>query len=252
MAITDLTNTTWRLKSSLKVLASIVKYDIKGTAISGEYSLPIEYIQFNTVSTSSTSYYVVFARTSNYFFRYYGGWEYYTLSSGWISGISPPLLTITGGTDVANSDLISWLSEYGELQTEEPDIPEEPTPTATITYDGATVTLKEGQTVTFRFAEKVFKSDIVIRNNVKESLISFTIDGTTYYAEAGMTWGEWVADTSLNTDGYFIDTSNKNWIGIGTGPAWVGNEQGNSMVTQADTIITNGIYITMHSGGSND
>lgn len=35
-------------------------------------------------------------------------------------------------------------------------------------------------------------------------LISFTIAGTTYQAESGMTWAEWV-DSEYNTSGYGID-----------------------------------------------
>ena len=41
----------------------------------------------------------------------------------------------------------------------------------------------------------------------KITLISFTIAGTSYQAEEGMTWTEWCA-SSYNTDGYFINTSN--------------------------------------------
>ena len=33
-------------------------------------------------------------------------------------------------------------------------------------------------------------------------LITFTIDGTTYQAIDGMTWGEWLV-SSYNTDGFF-------------------------------------------------
>lgn len=35
------------------------------------------------------------------------------------------------------------------------------------------------------------------------ALITFTIDGTEYQAEEGMTWGEW-CDSEYNTDGYVI------------------------------------------------
>lgn len=35
-------------------------------------------------------------------------------------------------------------------------------------------------------------------------LISFTVDGTTYQAENGMTWGAWV-ESEYNTDGFLID-----------------------------------------------
>ena len=36
------------------------------------------------------------------------------------------------------------------------------------------------------------------------TLITFTIDWTTYQAEEGMTWARWVNDTRYNTDGYQI------------------------------------------------
>lgn len=36
------------------------------------------------------------------------------------------------------------------------------------------------------------------------TLISFNIDSTSYQAEEGMTWGDWV-DSEYNTDGFFID-----------------------------------------------
>ena len=39
------------------------------------------------------------------------------------------------------------------------------------------------------------------------SIISFTIDETSYQAEKGMTWGEWV-DSDYNTDGWEIVGSN--------------------------------------------
>lgn len=36
-------------------------------------------------------------------------------------------------------------------------------------------------------------------------LIEFSIDGTTYQAEDGMTWAEWI-DSAYNTDGYYFNT----------------------------------------------
>lgn len=35
--------------------------------------------------------------------------------------------------------------------------------------------------------------------------ISFSIDGTTYWAYDDSTWAEWCADTSLNTAGFYVD-----------------------------------------------
>jgi hypothetical protein len=40
------------------------------------------------------------------------------------------------------------------------------------------------------------------------SLITFTLDGTEYQAEEGMTWGEWV-ESDYNTDGFQICEYNK-------------------------------------------
>lgn len=42
-----------------------------------------------------------------------------------------------------------------------------------------------------------------ITGSVEDELITFTIDGITYQAEEGMTWGEWV-DSEYNTNGYII------------------------------------------------
>ena len=43
----------------------------------------------------------------------------------------------------------------------------------------------------------------VSKETLEKSFISFKIGDETYYAEEGMTWGEWV-DTVYNTGGYFI------------------------------------------------
>ena len=42
--------------------------------------------------------------------------------------------------------------------------------------------------------------------DVPKAMINFTIDGTSYQAEAGMTWGEWV-ESEYNVDGYVVDES---------------------------------------------
>ena len=47
-------------------------------------------------------------------------------------------------------------------------------------------------------------------------MISFTIDGTTYQAEAGMTWGEWV-DSEYNTSGVYIGSDNGVYLSDGHG-----------------------------------
>ena len=60
-----------------------------------------------------------------------------------------------------------------------------------------------------------------------DNLITFTIDGTTYKAEEGMTWGEWV-ESEYNTGGYIADAGliiasdgSHNVAGNGTGSVYL-------------------------------
>ena len=83
------------------------------------------------------------------------------------------------------------------------------------------------------------------------NLISFTIDGTTYKAEEGMTWGEWVSST-YNTDNYgalsggLISPKGDHLMG------WVAYS--NSRVNSVDAIVSDRAYYVepYSSGGSND
>ena len=80
--------------------------------------------------------------------------------------------------------------------------------TANITFDIDESTIQYAGTytgsATFTIAVKA----------VPKTIINFTIDGTSYQAEAGMTWAEWVADPAYNTVGlekdgewYIVDPS---------------------------------------------
>ncbi len=76
-----------------------------------------------------------------------------------------------------------------------------------ILYNGNQIYAEEtglAQTVTLNCSGKKFVGDITITPTEGKALISFTIDGTTYQAESGMTWAEWV-DSEYNTDGYLLD-----------------------------------------------
>ena len=48
---------------------------------------------------------------------------------------------------------------------------------------------------------------LLAENSATPTMIAFTIDGTEYEAEAGMTWGEWCDDKRYNTNGYLYDTA---------------------------------------------
>ena len=82
------------------------------------------------------------------------------------------------------------------------------TGTATIIFDIDESTIQYAGTytgtATFTIAVKA----------VPKTIINLTIDGTSYQAEAGMTWAEWVADPAYNTVGlekdgewYIVDPS---------------------------------------------
>ena len=80
-------------------------------------------------------------------------------------------------------------------------------------------------------------------NDTSKNLITFTIDGTEYQAEEGMTWEEWVA-SEYNT-GTFECKSNSNYIsykydGI---PTYVADGQYGGRVTKTSTIDPNKNYM---------
>ena len=105
------------------------------------------------------------------------------------------LLTITGGSDVTNQNLIQWFVD-----------------------NGATFT--------------------------KLELITFTIDGTSYQAEEGMTWEQWV-NSSYNTGGYRLSTNtivNSSGSGI--------TDSSNVAVYYTDVIVANATYKLLTSGGA--
>jgi len=75
------------------------------------------------------------------------------------------------------------------------------------------------------------------------TLITFTFSGTTYQAEEGMTWGEWVA-SEYNTNGF----TQRGYGIYGPGGEEIRDAQ-HSVVMESAKIVANATYI---SGGSND
>ena len=85
--------------------------------------------------------------------------------------------------------------------------------------------------------------------------ISFTIDGTSYQAEDGMTWAQWV-DSSYNTSNgkYYIGNGYLKWrngnaIGSVYGPTATSS---NTNPKGTDTPQANGVYTKSASGGGAD
>ena len=87
------------------------------------------------------------------------------------------------------------------------------------------------------------------------TIISFTVEGTTYQAEEGMTWQQWV-DSDYNTKGaYMLSTSSGNavfWESI-NGIDFYAVANGDTQVTTDDVITQDYAYTTVrvrHGGGA--
>ena len=147
-------------------------------------------------------------------------------------------VALVSGSKVTGEDTIFGEDEY-EVRVEE--TPE--TPTISFTIDGTTYTAEDGWTwgewcgsdydslgleadalvyylnnrehwITDADGNNVYDEDPITADGEYYCLteqtsetISFTIDGTPYTAEAGMTWGEWCDDKRYNTNGYGYDTA---------------------------------------------
>lgn len=66
----------------------------------------------------------------------------------------------------------------------------------------------EGTSATVKCNGKKLAEDLVIEAvEVEEvKLISFTVNGKTYYSPEGWTWAEWLTDAKYNTDGFYART----------------------------------------------
>lgn len=74
------------------------------------------------------------------------------------------------------------------------------------------------------------------------TLINFTINGTAYQAEEGMTWEQW-CNSSYNTDGYYVRED-----GVITNNVYfVGTPAGH--VSSTDTIVSDYSYAGSGAGG---
>lgn len=83
-------------------------------------------------------------------------------------------------------------------------------------------------------------------------LINFTIDGTAYQAEQGMTWQQWV-NSSYNTYGCTIEGSSVKGKGNNGSPTYIYINQNSSLtlVSSTDSIIKNATYEDAAGGGGN-
>lgn len=87
--------------------------------------------------------------------------------------------------------------------------------------------------------------DMELNLDVPEGLITFTIDGTEYQAEEGMTWEQWIA-SEYNTNGYTTTSGN---LIISLGGAAVVNSSYETVQASYE-IISGSAYKLSQGGGA--
>lgn len=194
------------------------------------------------------------------------------LVGAWIDQ-SYRVIHITGGTDATNATLIAWLEANAEQIIEptgnEYTITQNLTNltsgniTLTITPDegyalpaqadivvtGGTIVSYDDTTGELVVTAGTTAVEVTCESAV--STISFSISGTTYQAEEGMTWAQWVA-SEYNTDGYkIVDNSvysSDNNYYVTQNIAVIGSPQ-YVRVGSADTIVSAKEYVLGLAGG---
>ena len=86
----------------------------------------------------------------------------------------------------------------------------------------------------------------VSREALKKKIISFTIEGTTYYAEEGMYWTDWV-NSSYNTDGFTISQDELNFRVLPSGSVCFVNPNAAS-----DSLLEDGADYTLSCEGGRE
>lgn len=86
----------------------------------------------------------------------------------------------------------------------------------------------------------------VSRETLKKKIISFTIEGTTYYAEKGMYWTDWV-NSSYNSDGFTISQDELNFRVLPSGSVCFVNSNAAS-----DSLLEDGADYTLSCEGGRE
>lgn len=269
MAVTDLTGTTWVFNNSLT--RSDINYNVSGTVHNATYtSYDFEFLDYNSDYGANVFSFYYYTIPSPY--EIGDGIVYIPenplgYSEGWYFGnqhnptsfvpTTAPIIKITDGTDVTNSNLISWLqanatqvipsNEY--LLTYSLTNLTNDNVSLTITADEgynlpSTITITDGTLVSWDSTTGVAvisgygaNTTVSVECTAAVSTIEFTIStySATYQAESGMTWGQWVA-SAYNTGGYSIVYNSQ----IGRGGDIVAYN--GTSVFAGDEIVANRVY----------
>lgn len=247
MAVTDLTGTKWVFNDEI-------------TDFSGTNSFAINFISNNTNYTNiyrGTSSFSYSKNGSNMVYVYDTGDEP-PFVAGWTDD-AYKTIEITGGTDATNSELIAW------LQANATQVQDEDESTNTFSFGNLTIANVYFGTQQVRkiylgnslvWEKEIIPENILLAHDgallvsdggylitTEVTLISFTIQGTSYQAESGMTWGEWVNST-YNTSNYTVDNDAIRYPF--TQPVFVFKDS--QLVLSSDIVLANTAY-SLHTGG---
>lgn len=226
-----LAGTTWLLNSSIDLYESVYCH-----------------INFSSNSNQYTSFTVNDIGMEGEAGIYYDSTKVY---GAWVDQ-AYRTIEITDGTDVANSDLISWL-EANAVQQIEPEPSSDK-----ITFGDLSIALMSfgNQKVTKMSLGNI---DIYNANTVTATPITFFISSgigepTSYPAEAGMTWAEYV-NSSYNTDNFqvfndFIINSGNVDVRLSIQSSLPGGGSGSLPVSTNDEIVDQTTYNWYNFGGS--
>ncbi len=149
--------------------------------------------------------------------------------SGSGSGVDVVQTTGTSTTSVMSQDAVTKAIDAAKVTVTQETTGES---TTEVMSQKATITAIKNEIKTALDAIPVYAGDVV-------KIISFTIAGTAYQAEEGMTWLQWV-DSEYNTDGYSCEGSQYSVLIA---------DQMIVRQTGGDVIVANTAYTLMTSGG---
>ena len=124
MAITNLTGTKWQLNNTITLPSTDMSYRINGTMSSGNYNFvsptkKSNAIRLHTAFLAFPSIYSPAATETGVQYISYEN-KKWRLGSSYNTILQAPIFDITGGEDVTNATLISWLQSNATLQQTTP------------------------------------------------------------------------------------------------------------------------------------
>ena len=185
MAVTDLTNTKWRFGEYINSnYTNTFNYSINFNLYIASNNTDNDRSMTNFILTSITGNYNVFDYQVNGQSGFYYGYNNRPrIKSNYRDGFEYLEITILGGADATNTNLIAWLEANATQIIDEPTEPTD-SPTAVITYNGKTTEVAAGKTATLACNGKKAITAIAVKFTGAGTI---TYKGYTTELEAGKT-----------------------------------------------------------------